>query len=153
MAQLIKRYPKAFERFTPTCLSNQLDTCSQQQIINTYDNTILYTDYFLAETISWLKAQQEDYHVSMLYISDHGESLGEGGLYLHGYPYLFAPKAQIHVPMVFWASQNNPQYNLDQLGQGKEQALSHDHLFHTILGLYQVQTAVYKPNMDLLGLK
>ncbi|MDP6968324.1 MAG: phosphoethanolamine--lipid A transferase, partial [Gammaproteobacteria bacterium] len=80
-----KRYPKAFEVFKDTCQSNQLDTCSRQSIINAYDNTIVYTDYFLAQSIEWLQ-QQADYDVAMLYISDHGESLGENGLYLHGYP-------------------------------------------------------------------
>ncbi|MDP6189388.1 MAG: phosphoethanolamine--lipid A transferase [Gammaproteobacteria bacterium] len=146
-----KRYPKQFEKYTPTCLSNQLDTCSQEQIINTYDNTVLYTDYFLAETIAWLKAKQEDYHVSMLYISDHGESLGEGGLYLHGYPYLFAPKEQIHVPMVFWANKNNPEYNLNRLVKRREQALSHDNLFHTILGWLTIDSQVYQADQDFLA--
>ena len=147
-----KRYPNDFERFTPICDSNQLDTCSREHIINTYDNTLLYTDYFLAETIAWLKTQQDNYEVSMLYISDHGESLGENGLYLHGYPYMFAPIAQIHVPMVIWAGPNNTQLDPQQLQQYQDEELSHDHLFHTLLGLFQIQTAIYQPDLDLLNI-
>lgn len=140
-----KRYPKEFEAFTDTCLSNQLDSCSQQQIINTYDNTIVYTDHFLAETIAWLKEKQDHYQVSMLYISDHGESLGEGGLYLHGYPYMLAPVEQKHVPMVYWASEYT-----DSQQQAKDNKLSHDELFHSVLGWYNVTSQVYEPGLDFL---
>jgi lipid A ethanolaminephosphotransferase len=140
-----KRYPEQFEAFTDTCLSNQLDSCSQQQIINTYDNTIVYTDHFLAETINWLQEKQDHYQVSMLYISDHGESLGENGLYLHGYPYMLAPIEQKHVPMVYWASE----YTNSQQ-QAKDNKLSHDELFHSVLGWYNVTSQVYKPGLDFL---
>ena len=140
-----KRYPQEFKQFTPICESNQLDSCSQQAIINTYDNTVLYTDYFLAESIAWLKSKSADYEVSLLYASDHGESLGEGGLYLHGYPYMLAPKAQTQVPMVYWTSQA---ITLEQKQRTNDQ-LSHDNLFHTLLGMYGVQAGVYEAGMDL----
>ncbi len=138
-----KRYPDAFKQYTPICESNQLDSCSREEIINTYDNTVLYTDYFLSESIQWLKALQTHYEVSLLYISDHGESLGENGLYLHGYPYMFAPKAQIEVPMITWSSKPVPTPAINQV-------FSHDNLFHTLLGLYNTSTAVYKREMDIL---
>jgi len=144
-----KRYPKQFEKFTDVCESNQLDSCSRQQIINTYDNTVLYTDYFLAQTIHWLEQQQANYDVSMLYISDHGESLGEGGLYLHGYPYMFAPKEQTHVPMIAWVADNHSLISYEELSKKKDQELSHDQLFHTLLGMYGVQAGVYEAGMDL----
>jgi len=144
-----KRYPKQFEKFTDVCESNQLDSCSRQQIINTYDNTVLYTDYFLAQTIHWLEQQQANYDVSMLYISDHGESLGEGGLYLHGYPYMFAPKEQTHVPMIAWVADNHSLISYEELSKKKDQELSHDELFHTLLGMYGVEAEVYEAGMDL----
>ncbi|MCP4929842.1 MAG: phosphoethanolamine--lipid A transferase, partial [Gammaproteobacteria bacterium] len=147
-----KRYPKAFEVFKDTCQSNQLDTCSRQSIINAYDNTIVYTDYFLSLSIQWLQQSWAEYDVAMLYVSDHGESLGENGLYLHGYPYLFAPKAQIQIPMFIWANKQHQTIHLDQLAAHTNQPLSHDNLFHTLLGLHEVDTTVYKPEMDILRL-
>ena len=145
-----KRYPQAFEIYEDTCKSNQLDTCTQQQIINAYDNTIVYTDYFLAQTIQWLEEQQTTHDVAMLYISDHGESLGENGLYLHGYPYMFAPKAQTQVPMVLWASADHSTVDLEQVRKGANEVMSHDNLFHTLLGLYGVEAGVYKAGLDVL---
>ena len=145
-----KRYPKRFEQYRPICESNQLDSCSRQEIINTYDNTVLYTDYFLNESIEWLKEKSQDYDVSLLYISDHGESLGEGGLYLHGYPYMFAPKAQTQVPMALWVGNGYGSVNLDKLADKANKTLSHDNLFHTLLGLYEVEAVVYEAEMDLL---
>jgi len=95
-----KRYTKEFEHFTPVCKTNQLNECTNEQINNAYDNTILYTDYFLAKVIGLLKNNQKEYKTAMLYMSDHGESLGEKGLYLHGMPYFMAPKEQTHVVLL-----------------------------------------------------
>ncbi|HSR73872.1 MAG TPA: phosphoethanolamine--lipid A transferase, partial [Sulfurovum sp.] len=95
-----KRYPKEFERFTPTCQTNQLEECSQEEITNAYDNALLYTDYFLSQTIALLKKYEETIDTAMFYMADHGESLGEGGFYLHGLPYFIAPDAQTHVGSV-----------------------------------------------------
>lgn len=97
-----KRYPAEFEKFTPVCHSAELSDCSEEEIINAYDNTILYTDYFLSEVIALLKRNTPKFETSMLYISDHGESLGENGLYLHGLPFMFAPREQTKVAMVLW---------------------------------------------------
>ncbi len=96
-----KRYPKAFEKFTPTCKTNQFSKCSNEMINNAYDNTIVYTDYFLSQVIALLKKNQT-HQSAVLYMSDHGESLGEKGLYLHGMPYFIAPKEQTHVPSIAW---------------------------------------------------
>ena len=97
-----KRYPKAFEKFTPVCQTNQLEECSQEEISNAYDNAILYTDDFLVKSIKLLKKYDTTHKTAMIYMSDHGESLGEKGIYLHGLPYFMAPDAQKHIPALMW---------------------------------------------------
>ena len=92
-----KRYPKEFEIFTPVCKTNQLEECTKEEISNAYDNAILYTDYFLSKVIIFLKSYSKNYETAMIYMSDHGESLGENGIYLHGLPYFMAPDAQTHI--------------------------------------------------------
>ena len=117
-----------------------------------YDNALLYTDHTLAQTIDFLKKQNEKYDTAMIYISDHGESLGEKGLYLHGVPYAIAPKVQVEVPMVMWFS---PEYaqsfslNTDCLRRRAALPATHDNLFHSVLGLLDVQTETYDRTMDL----
>lgn len=146
-----KRYPKAFEAFTPTCQTNQLEQCTQEEIINAYDNALLYTDYFLSQTIDFLKTNDNQFKTAMLYISDHGESLGENNLYLHGMPYMIAPDEQTHVPMVMWFGDDtgNSGINHSRLTQKIHTQLSHDHLFHTVLGLMDIASSVYDANMDI----
>jgi len=145
------RYPKAFERFTPACNSNALQSCTQQQVINTYDNTIAYTDHIIASAIKTL-ANDPRYNSALLYVSDHGESTGERGLYLHGAPYLFAPSQQTHVPMLTWVS---PDFAASEparaacLRKRHADALSHDNVFHSMLGLAGVKTAVLNPALDM----
>ncbi len=147
-----KRYPKAFEKFTPTCKTNQLNECSNEQINNTYDNTILYTDYFLAKVIELLKNNQQNYTTAMFYMSDHGESLGENGLYLHGMPYFIAPKEQTHVSSVMWFDEKfSKEINLPSLRQKAKRATTHDGMFHTLLGLMDVETNVYDEKMDYIS--
>jgi lipid A ethanolaminephosphotransferase len=147
------RYPEEEEVFKPACHTNQLSDCTQQEVINAFDNTIHYTDQFLAKTIAWLKASEGQYNTAMIYLSDHGESLGEKGLYLHGMPYMLAPEEQKHVPMFMWFS---PGYEQEQgvdrscLEAKRAQAFSHDNLFHTLLGLASVNTSVYEPELDIL---
>jgi lipid A ethanolaminephosphotransferase len=146
------RYPQQFEKFTPVCRSTQLQSCSQSEILNAYDNSILYTDYFLSRVIGFLKSEQQGYDTAMLYMSDHGESLGEGNIYLHGMPYMFAPKEQTHVPFMAWLSDGMQlRTGLDSscLGAKREQALSHDNLAHSVLGLMGVTTSVYQPGLDI----
>lgn len=147
-----KRYPDNLRRFEPTCDTGDIAKCSQEAVINTYDNALLYTDHMLAQTIDYLKARQDRYDTAMIYLSDHGESLGEKGIYLHGLPYSIAPKEQTHVPMVMWFSggyASNFKLDTQCLKQRATQPASQDNLFHTVLGLLDVQTAVYDPAMDL----
>ncbi|MCG2572617.1 phosphoethanolamine--lipid A transferase [Acinetobacter sp. ME22] len=146
-----KRYPAEFKKFTPICETNNIQNCDHQALINTYDNTIVYTDHILASTIDLLK--QQPVASSMLYLSDHGESTGESGLYLHGTPYMVAPKEQTHIPMLFWFSQNwSERHHIYQcLSHYKDSAWSQDNLFPTVLGLLNVQTQVYDQKLDMLS--
>jgi lipid A ethanolaminephosphotransferase len=147
-----KRHPASFTEFTPECQQDQVQSCEQQTIINAYDNTILYTDYFLAQTIKLLKNNATTFNAAMLYVSDHGESLGENGIYLHGLPYMIAPEDQKHVPMMFWLSDGYKQaYGIDDacLRQNSTREYSHDNLFHSVLGLLNVKTGVYKSALDI----
>jgi lipid A ethanolaminephosphotransferase len=147
-----QRYPPAFRRFTPTCDTEQLGDCSRQRIVNSYDNAVLYTDHVLARTIETLK-DEPGYDTALVYVSDHGESLGENGLFLHGVPHAIAPSQQTHVPMVMWFSPGFARrQGLDlacvrQVAQGPA---SHDNLFPTILGMFRVRTSLYEPGLDLL---
>lgn len=144
-----KRYPKAFERFTPVCKTNQFDQCSPEEIGNAYDNAILYTDYFLSKVIALLKQNDKQFQTGMIYMSDHGESLGELGVYLHGMPYLLAPKAQTHIASIMWFGKNF-EVNRQILRQQAGRELSQDNLFHTVLGSMGVQTELYNPKLDIL---
>lgn len=148
-----KRYPKAFEKFTPVCRTNQLEQCTQEEIRNGYDNAILYTDHFLSQVIAFLKGNEESFQTAMFYIADHGESLGENGLYLHGFPYSIAPEAQKHVASFMWFGKGFP-VDKEGLKRRSNEAYSHDFIFHTLLSLGDVNTSVYKPELDILrGLK
>ena len=146
-----KRYPKAFEKFKPTCKTNQLEECTQQEITNAYDNAILYTDYFLEKVIQFLKQYDDEYDTAMIYMADHGESLGENGVYLHGLPYFMAPDAQKHVGAIMWFSKGMQKViDMDAIKAKSSQAYSHDNLFHTLLGIFNVKTSVYNEQLDIL---
>lgn len=147
-----KRYPEAFRRYTPTCDTGELRQCSREQIVNAYDNALLYTDHVLAKTIDFLQSQSSRYDTALVYVSDHGESLGEKGLYLHGVPYAIAPDEQTKVPMTWWLSQGyTASFGLDMdcLKREAAQARTHDNLFHTALGLLRVQASEYEPSLDI----
>ncbi len=147
-----RRYPDTFRRFTPTCDDEDLSRCSREQIANSYDNALLYTDHVLARSIDLLKDLESRYDTALLYVSDHGESLGENGLYLHGLPYSIAPEDQTRVPMVMWLSSGfAARSRLDPacLRTQAAQPAAHDNLFHTVLGLLDVSTAVRDDALDL----
>jgi len=149
-----KRSPAAAKPFLPECRSNALQQCPREQVLNAYDNTIAYTDHVLAGLIAWLKTQQARFDTSLLYVSDHGESLGENKLYLHGMPYAVAPQEQTQVPLILWLPEPSAQaagVSRACLAQRLDQPLSHDHLFHTTLGLMGVQTQVRRSDWDLLA--
>ncbi|HEY8608008.1 MAG TPA: phosphoethanolamine--lipid A transferase [Noviherbaspirillum sp.] len=147
------RYPDTYRRFTPTCDDPDLGKCSREQIVNSYDNAVLYTDHFLAQTIRRLQGQVS-HEAALIYLSDHGESLGEKGVYLHGLPYAIAPREQTEVPMLMWLS---PGFSAASAVDGAclrtraGQPASHDYLFHSMLGLMRVQTSVYDPAFDVLS--
>lgn len=134
-----KRYPKEFEVFKPTCLSNELSKCDTQSVINAYDNAIVYTDYFLHNIIETLKPYEQEYDVVMVYLSDHGESLGENNIYLHGLPYKIAPKAQKQVPVIVWSPTSNHIDSQDIVSQLNKPA-SHDYLTPTLLQYFNIST-------------
>lgn len=151
-----RRYPATLQgQFKPSCDTNQIQDCSQESLINAYDNTILNTDYLLNQTIELLKTYENKYETGMLYLSDHGESLGENGMYLHSAPYMIAPNVQTHIPMLFWSSNEFMQQRNINPTCMQQQALTHnysqDNLFHTMLGLMSVSTAEYQPALDLFN--
>lgn len=148
-----QRYPAAFRRFEPTCDQAELGKCSREQIVNSYDNAVLYTDHFLTQAIQRLRGQTS-HDAAMIYLSDHGESLGEKGIYLHGLPYSIAPRDQTEVPMVMWMTPGfAASAGVDPacLQMRAQQPASHDNLFHSLLGLMSVTTSVYDKSLDLSG--
>lgn len=149
-----ERYPQQFETFKPACRSNELQRCSKEEIVNAYDNSIAYTDYVLSRQIELLRENADRLDSVLLYASDHGESLGEQGIYLHGMPYSFAPRVQKEVPMLFWASQGYLErtgLSMSCMRTHAHDAVSHDNLYHTVLGAMAVRDAVYDPRMDLFA--
>lgn len=146
-----QRYPERFKLFTPTCDRSDIQNCSQQQLVNTYDNTLAYTDYVNSQVIAALKALPHNIEKNFLYVSDHGESLGEKGAYLHGFPYSFAPSQQTHVPLYIWLDKYNQQLTQNCLTSlDKHAALSHDNIFHTLLTLTAVTSKTYQSALDIL---
>jgi len=149
-----KRSAADVKRFLPECKTNALAECGHAELMNVYDNSIVQTDRFLGQTIDWLKAQSKQYDPAMLYVSDHGESLGEYGLFLHGVPYSFAPEAQKHVPMVTWFSEGMSErrkLSRSCMEAGLDAPLTHDNLYHTVLGVMDVTTPTYKSALDALA--
>ena len=147
-----KRSPPEFKKFLPECTSNSLQSCDQQGLVNAYDNSIVYTDHVLASAIGWLKTQEAHSAPAMLYLADHGESLGENNLYLHGMPYSVAPDVQKHVPWITWLSPGFEQRSriaASCLKQQLDTPISHDNYFHSVLGLMNVQTSVYDKAQDI----
>jgi lipid A ethanolaminephosphotransferase len=152
--EYFKRYPKEYERFTPVCESNALNNCSRESIVNGYDNTLVYTDHVLSTLIDLLRSNQDKVDTAMLYLSDHGESLGEYNLFLHGTPYMLAPDQQKHVAMFAWFSDSyKKSFALDTqcLQQSREMPLSQDNLFHSMLGLLEVNSKVYHQDLDMFA--
>jgi lipid A ethanolaminephosphotransferase len=137
-----KKYPPRFEKFTPVCKSVELSKCSNEELVNAYDNTILYTDYLLAKVIESLK-QLDEYNAAMIYVSDHGESLGEKNLYMHGIPLSIAPKEQFEIPFIVWTSN-------DSLKFKNKKSLSQYNVFHSVLDFLEVESPIYNENMSIL---
>lgn len=147
------RYPEKFERFTPACRTAEFKNCTPEEITNAYDNTIAYTDEILAQMIAFLQSQ-DGMTTSLLYVSDHGESLGESGLYLHGSPYFMAPEQQTKVPMILWMSKAfQDKFGIDQscVAAKTDNVLSHDNLFHSLLGMLDIKTDERNPALDIFA--
>ena len=147
-----QRSPPDRKPFLPECTTNVLQQCDRQQLVNAYDNSIAYTDHVLAGGIAWLQKQTAAFEPSFVYMSDHGESLGENNLYLHGLPYALAPKEQTQVPFIVWVPPKTGERQNSRLAcldSKRDQALSHDHLFHTVLGMLDVNASEYRPQLDV----
>lgn len=136
-----KKYPPQFETFKPVCNSVELGNCSQEELINAYDNTIIYTDYILNGVIQNLKELKE-FNSTMIFVSDHGESLGEKNLYMHGIPMSFAPKEQYEIPFIVWMSENSRKLK-------PKQSLSQNHVFHSVLSFLAIESPIYKEEMNI----
>lgn len=151
--EYFRRYPAALRRFRPDCRNAELGKCTREEIVNAYDNAVLATDDFLARTIRMLE-KDRSHDTAMIYMSDHGESLGEDNLYLHGLPYAIAPDTQLKVPMVAWISRGfSESRGLDQpcLERRAARPISHDTLFHSVLGLMEVSTQEYDRSLDVFA--
>ncbi|MEW7864997.1 phosphoethanolamine transferase [Aeromonas diversa] len=148
-----RRYPQALRTFTPDCARSDIENCSSEALVNTYDNSIRYTDWFLGQLIQRLKGLESRYRVGLIYLSDHGESLGEKGLYLHGTPYALAPQEQTHIPMLMWLSPEFAKGKGIDAGcltqEARNGTFSQDNLFDSLLGVMDVSTKVYRPELDL----
>ncbi|WP_413623614.1 phosphoethanolamine transferase [Luteibacter sp. Lutesp34] len=148
-----QRYPKAFAVFGPGCDTAEVQTCTYAQTVASYDNTILYTDHILGKVVDALKAAPET-DSAMMYLSDHGESLGENDIYLHGADWATAPTQQKHIPMLMWFSPGwvrDNGVNLACMDRRRVEPASQDNLFHTLLGFFGTKTTVYEPDLDLLA--
>jgi lipid A ethanolaminephosphotransferase len=146
------RYTEAERVFQPDCRTAEFADCSAEEIRNAYDNTIIATDHMIAEVIDMLAARSDRMAAAMVYMSDHGESLGEKGIYLHGMPYMFAPDEQTHIPFVMWLSASYSElFNIttECLKAQADEPYSHDNLFHTVLGLMNVEASHYDPAKDV----
>ncbi len=149
-----KRYPKAFEKFAPTCQTNTISSCDAQSLMNAYDNTIVYTDHVLGETIEILKRLEDQFAPMMLYASDHGESLGENGFFLHGLPNAIAPDVQTRVPMLAWFSPQFLQYSRWEarcINAQNKTPRSHDNIYATLLGALAINTSAYLAQRDIFA--
>lgn len=138
-----KKYPPQFETFKPVCNSVELGTCSHDELINAYDNTIVYTDYILSKVIEELK-QFKEFKSTMIFVSDHGESLGEKNLYMHGLPLSIAPREQYEIPFIVWLSDGSGQLTPNKV-------LSQNHVFHSVLNFLNIQSPIYDEKMNIFS--
>lgn len=144
------KYPERFEVFKPVCKTVELKECTNQELINAYDNTIVYTDYFLSKVVDVLK-QDPNTPSLMIYVSDHGESLGEHGLYLHGTPYSIAPDVQKNIPLIIWESESFlKKKQLSKPYVKQQDSYGQNNIFNTVLGAFGTNTPIYNKDLDLL---
>lgn len=138
-----KKYPIEFEAFTPVCTTVEMSKANPQELMNAYDNSILYTDYLIHSAIEILK-DFTDRRTCMLYVSDHGESLGEGNLYMHGVPMSIAPKEQVEIPFIVWTSEGAAEIKeLSEVGQY--------HVFHSVMDFLGVESPVFDEEKNIFN--
>ena len=119
-----------------------MSTSPVGELVNAYDNTVLYTDYLIHSIIEDLKSLPE-WRTSMIFVSDHGESLGENNLYMHGVPISIAPAEQIEIPFIVWTSDGTPLKENDVLTQ--------HHVFHSVLNFLSVDSPAYDESMNIFA--
>lgn len=150
-----QRYPAEFRKFTPDCPRSDVQNCSREELVNTYDNTILYSDYVLAGLIETLANTSGVWDSSLLFLSDHGESLGENGIYLHSFPRRFAPKEQVNIPFIFWQgnSVSIESTKIKSCMKNLAKSTTHDrvNIADTLLGLTDVKTDAYSALRDIFS--
>jgi lipid A ethanolaminephosphotransferase len=151
------KYPVEFSKFQPACDTVDIKKCSPESLVNAYDNTILYTDHLLDQLIGILKRQSHRRSV-LIFISDHGESLGEGGWYLHGAPDIVAPKEQKEIPFFVWMSDEfirHAKLDVSQMQMSVNQpndmdiVNGHHQIFHSVLGALGANSSVYRSDLDI----
>ena len=137
-----KRYPAEFEHFTPVCNTVEMAKADHDELMNSYDNTIIYTDYLLSEAIKQLEELPKEWESCLMYVSDHGESLGEGNLFMHGVPISIAPREQIEIPFLVWTSEGSREIKpLDKVGQY--------HVFHSVMSFLGAESEIFDENMNI----
>jgi len=145
-------YPEEFKKYVPTCSYNQtkISDCDQESFINSYDNTIIFTDYFLKNVIDAMR----DKNALVIYVSDHGEYLGERGMYLHGQE---TEDAELrHVPMIWWASDKFIKLHHDKIANMRSHLndhLSHDNVFHSVLDCAGIESPVIDKSLSICNSK
>lgn len=147
-----RRSPPERKPFQPECATLALADCDRQALVNAYDNSIAYTDHVLAALIDRFGSAEAGYAPMLFYVSDHGESLGEHGVFLHGLPKVIAPAAQTHVPMIAWFDASalaRGDLDIACIRSGRDAAVGHDHLFHTVLGALDISSPSYRRDRDL----
>lgn len=138
-----KKYPKEFEVFTPVCTTVEMAEADHEELINAYDNSILYTDYLVHTAIDELRSLKE-WRSTLLFVSDHGESLGENNLYMHGMPKSMAPREQFDIPFIVWLSDS------ERTVRDIECAEQY-HVFHTVLSSLSVDSEIYNAEYDIFN--
>ncbi len=137
------KYPKEFEVFTPVCETVEASKSNQQELINAYDNSVIYTDWLIHSVIQILRDIPQR-RACMMFVSDHGESLGEANLYMHGVPARIAPKEQLEIPFIVWCSD-------DTLSIDDSKEVDQYHVFHSVMSFLGLESPIYNPALDIFA--
>ncbi len=132
--------PDEFKRFMPECRTVEMANAKREELINAYDNTILYTDHLVHSVIEVLR-EFPDRRACVIFISDHGESLGEGGLYMHGVPMNVAPAEQLDIPFIVWTSDNAKIKDIEQA--------DHYYIYHSVLNFLGIKSSFYDETKNI----